>query len=306
MAFLKAFQGRLEEHVADIPFFISLASWFHGLNTTMGQQFFEKVSHILCDGTKKKFESPLILSAQAEVISDRIARLKNNLARPDLEEEDRLIEVQNSQSRKEIDNFTVDCYFEDDEGVVAIELKTVRPNSGEFKGEKQKILRGRAFLRNTNPGKVVRYFLGFPFDPLSRTPTGSDKEGFIEYSVDFKKFFDPSEILLAGGLWDFLSGTDNTMQQLLDIINAIATPDFMEKYAFLNLPDNKTNNREQYLRLLAEWKLISETKLVLNEQAVLERIGGDRAMTRKFHQPMFIEEDYNLARCQSLLGLFDQ
>ena len=35
----------------------------------------------------------------------------------------------------------VECYFEDEENIVAIELKSVRPNSGETRGEKQKILK---------------------------------------------------------------------------------------------------------------------------------------------------------------------
>ena len=46
-AFLKAFSDKLQGKVPDTPFFISLSSWLHGLNTTLGQSFFEKVSHHL-------------------------------------------------------------------------------------------------------------------------------------------------------------------------------------------------------------------------------------------------------------------
>jgi len=38
-AFLNAFADKLEGKVLDIPFFISLSSWLHGLNTTLGQAF---------------------------------------------------------------------------------------------------------------------------------------------------------------------------------------------------------------------------------------------------------------------------
>ena len=40
-AFLNAFSDKLDGKVPDIPFFISLSSWLHGLNTTLGQTFFE-------------------------------------------------------------------------------------------------------------------------------------------------------------------------------------------------------------------------------------------------------------------------
>lgn len=39
-AFLRAFSDKLDRKVSDIPFFISLSSWLHGLNTTLGQSFF--------------------------------------------------------------------------------------------------------------------------------------------------------------------------------------------------------------------------------------------------------------------------
>ena len=52
-AFLNAFKDKLEEKVSDIPFIISLSSWMHGLNTTLGQQFFENVAHIVSNGTKR-------------------------------------------------------------------------------------------------------------------------------------------------------------------------------------------------------------------------------------------------------------
>src|SRR5687767_3733506 len=54
-AFLNAFRDKLNGKVSDIPFFISLSSWLHGLNTTLGQCFFESIAHILGDGEKKEF-----------------------------------------------------------------------------------------------------------------------------------------------------------------------------------------------------------------------------------------------------------
>ena len=86
-------------------------------------------------------------------------------------------------------DFTVDCYFERDNEIIAIELKSVRPNSGEGRGEKQKILYAKSALKLLNPNKVVKYFLAFPFDPTSDIPTKYDKDRFFDYLIEFKKFF---------------------------------------------------------------------------------------------------------------------
>jgi hypothetical protein len=41
----------------------------------------------------------------------------------------------------------------------------------------------------------------------------------MNYLIEFKKFFAPEEILIASELWDHLSGQNNTMEQLLDIVS---------------------------------------------------------------------------------------
>ena len=114
--------------------------------------------------------------------------------------------------------FTVDTYIERENAIIAIELKSVRPNSGEGHGEKQKILYGKAALKLKNPEKDVKYFIGFPFDPTSETPTGYDKERFFNYLIEFKKFFDQEEVLIANEFWDYLSGVNGTMEAILDVI----------------------------------------------------------------------------------------
>ncbi len=54
-AFLNAFSDSLQGKVSSIPTFISLSSWLHGLNTSLGQSFFENTAHILSGGDKKEF-----------------------------------------------------------------------------------------------------------------------------------------------------------------------------------------------------------------------------------------------------------
>lgn len=304
-AFLKAFEHNFSGKVSDIPFFISLSSWFHGLNTTLGQTFFEKVAQILSDGTKKEFKGLKISTSQQTAISDIMADLKNGVQLPNLRRENDLIFKDNKPQNKSVPNFTADCYYEEDNSIIAIELKTVKPNSGVFKGEKEKILAAKAGLKNQHQSKEIFYYLGFPFDPLSKTPTGYDKDSFMSYSIDFKKFFDKDEVLLADELWNFLSGDENTMQQIIDIINCIAKPDFMDNYDFLNDTANRTNNKEKYTECLNSWNLISELELVEADKTILEKLKlkENKRLNRIFNQPIFKEGNYNIDRFNALKKL---
>ena len=55
-AFLDAFADKLRGRVNNVADYISLSSWMHGLNTTLGESFFESAAQILCDGIKMEFE----------------------------------------------------------------------------------------------------------------------------------------------------------------------------------------------------------------------------------------------------------
>lgn len=220
-AFLECFNSRLGSLNIETPYLVAIASWLHGLNTSLGTGF-ENISHILSGGYKRKFTDSYRLKVkkeQADYIENIIRDLKAGTHLPDLDRENGLV-LNFDNSDKEIDSlpFTVDTYIEKDDEIIAIELKSVRPNSGEGRGEKQKILYGKAALKLQNPDKNVRFLIGFPFDPTSTTSTGYDKERFFNYLIEFKKFFAHEEVLIASELWDFLSGSQNTMEEILDVI----------------------------------------------------------------------------------------
>lgn len=220
-AFLEYFRERLEPLNIEMPYLIALASWLHGLNTSLGTGF-ENISHILSGGYKRRFTGAYKLrvkTTQASQIENIIRDLKSDAHWPDLNRENGLI-FNYPDTDQEIDSlpFTVDTYIERGNEIIAIELKSVRPNSGEGRGEKQKILYGKAALKLQNPNKDIKFFIGFPFDPTSEEATGHDKKRFFDYLIEFKKFFAHEEVLIAGELWDFLSGNQGTMNDILDVI----------------------------------------------------------------------------------------
>jgi hypothetical protein len=319
-AFLNAFSNKLGEHIKDVPFFISLSSWLQGLNTTMGQTFFEEVAHILSNGEKRVFTKDnklTILVGERDAISDIMTNLKNSVSRPDMEEEDRKIAqvstikiapelVAQVPELQEIDcqEFTADNYVEEDDFIEAIELKSVRPNSGELQGEKRKVLNAKAALRRKYKDKDVRFFFGFPFDPWSATQTGYDKNNFISELIEGAKYLDAKEVLLAGELWDRLSGIPETMQQILDIINVIATTDFMENYNFLSDPKNVDSDKEKYINLLSNWGIIRERILVENLDEIRLQCKKISGMNRVLNNKVFTNEGkYNNTRFEKLFGL---
>lgn len=287
----------------DFPNLVSLSSWMHGLSTTLGQTFFENVAHILSDGekrafTKKASTSLKITEKQQITIAKIVTDLKNGAHAPNLENEDALLMIDAAGESGYVDasDFTADNLVEDAEFIEAIELKTVKPNAGGLQGEKQKILGGKAALKNEFPNKAVRFFFGFPFDPLNTNPTGFDKHRFLASIVEGTKYLDPNEVLLADELWDRLSGNPNTMQDLLDVINRIATPEFLDNFIFLADSKNALADPNRYGELLDRWELHREKFLFENRtKPIIAKL------ERKRNQHVFSQDgEYNLSRYLAL------
>ena len=303
-SFLKAFSDKLEGKVSDAPFFISLSSWLHGLNTTLGQTFFEKVAHHLCNGEKREYTSKKlgnlqITQTQKDKISNIITDLSNTTAKPNLNNENDLIYKNYDTQLVNALDFSADVFFEDEKSVTAIELKSVKPNSGEMRGEKQKILEGKAALYRKFPEKQIIFYIGFPFDPTvdptKESITGFNKTRFLGSIINMNKYFDPLESLVASELWDFLSGQNNTMEQILEIINSISTTKFLEKFQYLN--DNSNRDKSNYITQLNEWNLYSEIELITKDEIITKKITGDRNLTRLYNKSPFDNNGvYNFER----------
>lgn len=307
-AFLNAFSDKLEGKVPNIPFFISLSSWLHGLNTTLGQSFFESVSHILSGGEKKEFTPNRrtllkVSQEQKNAIANIITDLKNRVLNPNLNRENKLIFLAATNANLDANSFTADVFIEEETKIIVVELKTVHPNAGEMRGEKQKILEAKAALFNRFCNKEIEYHIGFPFDPTSDTPAGSNKNRFLKSIIDGDKYFASDEVLLASELWNFLSGDRNTMEHILDIINKIATKDFTEKFKYLDDNSNRKNNIKIYETILNDWFLFSEIELLNNDQKITKNLHKETRAGRIYNQSIFKNGDYNFERYNFLMNL---
>jgi len=310
-AFLKAFSDKLEHNVSDVPFFISLSSWLHGLNTTLGQAFFENIAHILCNGEKREYTSKKLGNLKiTKIQQDTITQIINNLSTsskyPNLQEENRKLLKKDNSPKVDADDFSADVFFEDSDKIVAIELKTVKPNSGGMKGEKQKILEGKAALFHLFPNKKIYFFFGFPFDPtvniITENVTSYDKTRFLNSIVNAHKFCAHDEFLVASELWNFLSGEKNTMEIIIGIINKIATSDFLSKFHLLQ--DNSKRTNAEYISQLTEWNLISEKELIMKDIVIQKKLATNH-LERIYNKISFDKDGkYNWERYNALRELF--
>ncbi len=301
-AFLNAFKDKLEEKVSDIPFIISLSSWMHGLNTTLGQQFFESVAHIVSNGTKKEWTNKkegnlFVTKKQKDIINDIIIKLSTDEVTPDLQKENNLIFQDDTSEKVKAINFSADIFYEDETSITAIELKSVKPNSGEMRGEKQKILEGKAALYHKFKPKKVNFFIAFPFDPTATKDVEYDKDRFLNSIINIKKSFCNDEVLLSAEFWDYVSGEKNTMQEILNIINSIATTDFMQNFQVIQDKQNIQNDKKQYTEILSKWYLYNELRIIDNYYEINKKVKNDKKILRVFNKSPFDNKGkYNLDR----------
>ena len=282
----------------------------HGLSTSLGASFFERVAHILSGGEKKAFTKKKktlleITRKQQEVISDIMSKLKKGDILPSSSNEQHILKNASLQGDKiEADDITIDVFWDDGKKIVAIELKTVKPNFGIMRDEKRQILETKSAFSLKYPNKEIDFYIGFPFDPYSPSPTESNKDNFLKMIVGGEKYFALDEVLLANELWAFLSGEETAMQQILDIINVIATPEFMKNYFFLKNKTNRKNNENEYKSYLRNWFLFSELELIENNAIIEEKLDGKSRRT--YNQSMFKSEgEYKWERYKKLIRLVE-
>jgi hypothetical protein len=176
-----------------------------------------------------------------------------------------------------------------------------------MKGEKQKILEGKAALFHLFPDKEIHFFFGFPFDPTvnpaNENVTSYNKTRFLHSIVNANKFVAQNEVLVASELWNFLSGEENTMEEILAIINTIATTNFLSKFHLLQ--ENTKRKTSEYLTQLTEWNLVSEKELIENDDAIKTKLN---IKSTRIYNKMMLDKDgkYNWDRYNVLKNILNK
>jgi type II restriction enzyme len=184
------------------------------LNTTFGTSFYEPVAIALASGRFKVAETQVKpfnrISTDAQ---QQIQTIIDELVIADREssksvETEEIREVCRTGDLKTVKLTQVDVWLESHEGeLFLIDLKTVKPNKGDFQKFKRTLLEWTAAELAKDPEVVVNTMIGIPYNPYEPKPYA---RWTLKGMLDLQH-----ETLVAEELWDFLGG-EGSYADLLD------------------------------------------------------------------------------------------
>ncbi len=198
---------------------LALYSFIQSLNTTFGGSFFEPVARALAEPNFQSSQTQQTAGTQITteaflVIQDIITSLTTVSASPNkVEEIERIRAVCRKGKVGTVKMTKVDVKVVADDGTIYFfDLKTVKPNKGNFIGFKRMLLEWTAAALYDNPDANVQTLIAIPYNPFEPKPyTPWTMAGLFDL---------PHELKVAEGFWDFLGG-EGSYQNLLDIFEKV-------------------------------------------------------------------------------------
>lgn len=198
---------------------LALYTFIHSLNTNFGTSVFEPVAKAIA---LKKFvnveiqaKAPTSISLEAQrVIQDIMDDLISGSISPNKSEEiNKLKKVAKIGNVKKVKLTKIDIYLETEDKIYMIDLKSAKPNFGEFKGFKRTLLEWTAVKYFDNPDdKEIITMLAIPYNPY-------EPELYNRWTMKGMIDID-NELKVADEFWDFIGGK-GTYKDLLDCFERI-------------------------------------------------------------------------------------
>ncbi|GHU37484.1 TdeIII family type II restriction endonuclease [Clostridia bacterium] len=197
---------------------MSLFSFIHSLNTVFGTSIFEPVAKTLAKERFAKVELQYTVgdkiyqqtqTAITEIMDDIIASIE----KPNKPSELAILGTTLSGNKREVHPTKVDLYLEDNSGgIYLFDLKSPKPNKGEFKGFKRTLLEWAGVALAVN-GKVnVNTMIAIPYNPYEPGPYERwTMAGMLDVA---------NEVKVAAEFWDFLGG-EGSYAELLDCFERV-------------------------------------------------------------------------------------
>ena len=183
---------------------MALFSFMHSLNTTFGSSIFEPVAVALAKNNFLDAKSQFVVGN--EIYSDcqnQITEIVNNLTfggQPDKLDNLELLKKSLTGKMNKIKPAKVDLYVKSKNGEIYLfDLKTVKPNKGDFEKFKQMLLTWAGICYSKDKNIKVNTLLGVPYNPFYPKPY---KTWTMRAMIDTK-----NELMVAEEFWDFLGGT---------------------------------------------------------------------------------------------------
>lgn len=197
---------------------MALFSFIHSLNTTFGTSIFEPVAETLSSlnftVSQKKYVVGDKISEQAQ---NEIQHIMNDLSigySPNkANETERIRKVCNKGTINKLKTAKVDLYVKSKDGTVHLfDLKTAKPNIGNFKDFKRTLLEWIASFLSKNPNANIHSYIAIPYNPYEPKPY---ERWTLKGMLDLD-----NELKVAEEFWDFLGG-DGAYSELLDCFERV-------------------------------------------------------------------------------------
>lgn len=192
---------------------MALFSFIHSLNTSFGTAIFE---NLVIEIGKERFKKvdkqvkaeSIITSEAQEIINDIIDNLRSANVKPDKHKETNMIKkVCREGKTKEIKLTKIYIYLEDfNNNIYLIDLKTAKPNKGEFQNYKKTLLEWTATTLYKNYNSKVYSLIAIPYNPYAPQPY---ERWTLAGMLDLDK-----ELKVAEEFWDFIGG-ENSYNDIL-------------------------------------------------------------------------------------------
>jgi len=193
---------------------MALYSFIHSLNTSFGTTIFEPVAvalarHQFADASRGYVVEKRISEEAHKVIQNIITDLTTAKESPDKEAELEKIRAACTIGKMQNVKLTnVDIFLKDNSGAIyLIDIKTAKPNIGNFKEFKRTLLEWAAAEMAQNPKAKVNTAIAIPYNPYEPKPY---QRWTLRGMLDLDK-----ELFVADEFWDFLGG-DGSYEELLD------------------------------------------------------------------------------------------
>lgn len=191
---------------------MALFSFIQSLNTTFGTSIFEPAAVALAKNNFAKVESQYIVgSGIYSECQHKVQEIINNLTfnpKPNKVHELELLRNSLSGSINNLKPAKVDLFVENAYGEQFLfDLKTVKPNKGDFQKFKQTLLEWAGIVLTANKDVKVHTLISIPYNPYEPQPY---QRWTMAGMLDLQH-----ELMVANEFWDFLGG-EGAYIELLD------------------------------------------------------------------------------------------
>jgi hypothetical protein len=198
---------------------MALYSFIQSLNTSFGVSIFEPAGKTLAENNFLLAETQIIagnrISSEAQkVIQDITDGLDTAMIVPNKSKEiESIRRVCTKGVMKTVKPAKVDLKLVSEDGAIyLIDIKTAKPNIGDFKKYKRTLLDWVGVTLAADPSAIINTLIAIPYNPYEPKPYSRwTMKGMLDLEQELK---------VANEFWDFLGG-EGSYEDLLDIFEKV-------------------------------------------------------------------------------------